>query len=182
MSKTHLCPLLPQRAARGRALALHGTDPRCCHLAEPCREHPHVLRPPGATSPGHSGSTCTAAVPSLGAKGCSPFAEHLWKAPVKHFLGVLPPGLLQSAPAPRASRVQSPALSLSITVLLTAASWSGQPPSLELCLSHYYASAHFALFTFLLFKEITLKCTSAGSTFAFLELSIDISSNCLQLP
>lgn len=110
----------------------------------------------------------------------------LWKAPVKHFLGAASPravAITAGAPGqPAAERNPQRALPEYHGAANCAVSWSSQAPSLELCLSHYYASAHFALFTFLLFKEITLKCTSAGSTFAFLELSIDISSNCLQLP
>lgn len=152
-----------------------------------------MLQPAGATSPrrgggwrGYGGSACTAAVPSLRAKGCSPFSEHLWKAPVKHFLGAPSPravAITAGAPGqPAAERNPQRSLAEYHGAGNCAVSWSRQAPSLELCLSHYYASTHFALFTFLLFKEITLKCACAGSTFAFLELSIDLSSNCLQLP
>lgn len=121
---------------------------------------------------GYGGSTCTAAAPSLRAHVCrAPPQNILSKAPVKQFLRSSLPlraGCNQTACArgQQAAERQSPALSSSsITMLLTTLYPGAGTLSLELCLSHYCASAHFALFTFLLFKEITLKCASASFTF-----------------
>lgn len=151
-----------------------------------------MLRPAGATGPAVlAADWVTVAAPAqLQCQPSVPRAALLLqnisgRLQLNISLELLPPGLLQSPPAPQASRQPSAIPSAPAEyhgAANCAGSWSRQAPSLELCLSHYYASAHFALFTFLLFKGITLKCTSAGSTFAFLGLSIDISSNCLQLP
>lgn len=100
------------------------------------------------------------------------------------FRAPFPSGLVAiKLPVPEASRQPSAIPSALFQQYHAAAnytvSWSRQALSLELCLSHYCASAHFALFTFLLFKEITLKRASAALPLQFLALSADISSDWL---
>lgn len=162
--------------SHAHSMAMHrtrhqGPPRRGLHTPRPPRRHRHASR--------HLPSTqATAAAPArpqlpspqLTSAACLP-ESILTKAPVKYFLQSSLPlraGCNQTAGASgqQAAERQSPALSSrSITMLLTTLYPGAGRLSLELRLSHYCASAHFALFTFLLFKEITLKCASASFTF-----------------
>lgn len=174
--ETHLCTLLP-RAAQGRALAAGGTVSQCtpspeskasCGMAPgTCHRQPSGAR--GAAQPLRHSQPAAHSPRGLQQwqLRCRPSEpQRLLCSPerplesVKHFLRSSLPlraGCNQTACARgQQQRAQSPALSSSsITMLLTTLYPGAGRLSLELCLSHYCASAHFALFTFLLFKEIT---------------------------
>lgn len=174
--ETHLCTLLP-RAAQGRALAAGGTVSQCTPSPESkaswgmapgtCHRQPSGAR--GAAQPLRHSQPAAHSPRGLQQRQlrCRPSEpRRLLCSPerplesVKHFPRSSLPlraGCNQTACARgQQQRAQSPALSSSsITMLLTTLYPGAGRLSLELCLSHYCASAHFALFTFLLFKEIT---------------------------